>query len=107
MQKIACFESAAIVAEFEQNGARKKYPSGSLCCNTVVGRRVCRRRPSHGVCGSFDDRRPSSRQTTIVVPTKIAWCVPSFKEGRGGYQQEYVKHASAGKEKNILPYNMI
>ena len=58
MQKIACFESAAIVAEFEQNDARKNYLSGSLCFNAVVGRRVCSRRPSHGVCGSFDDRRP-------------------------------------------------
>ena len=56
----------------------RKYPPGSLSASTVVGRRVCSRRPSRGVCGSFDDRRPSSQQTTIVVPTKIAWCVPSF-----------------------------
>ena len=28
--------------------------------------------------GSFDDRRPSSLRTTNVVPTKIAWCAPSF-----------------------------
>ena len=32
-----------------------------------------------GVSRSFDDRRPSSRRMTIVVPTKIAWCVPSFR----------------------------
>ena len=46
------------------------------------GRRVVwavSRWQSHGVSGSFDDRRPSSLRTTIVVPTKIAWCVPSFK----------------------------
>ena len=68
MQKIACFESAVIVAEFEQNDARKKYPSGSLCFNAVVGRRVCSRRPSHGVCGSFDDRRMvCAGHSTIVV----------------------------------------
>ena len=40
------------------------------------------RRSSRGVCESFDDRRPSSLQTTIVVPTKIAWCVPSFRKDR-------------------------
>ena len=48
------------------------------------GRRVVwavSRRPSHGVSGSFDDRRPSSLRTTIVVSTKIAWCVPSFLHG--------------------------
>ena len=55
-----------------------KYPPGSLSGSTVMGRRVCSRRPSRGVSGSVDDRRPSSRQTTIVVPTKIACCVPSF-----------------------------
>ena len=65
-----------------------KYPPGSLSASTVVGRRVCSQLPSHsvcghsrsshGVCGSFVDRRPSSRQTTIVVPTKVAWCVPSL-----------------------------
>ena len=37
-------------------------------------------RPSRSVSGSFDDRRPSSLWTTIVVPTKIAWCVPSFSD---------------------------
>ena len=58
-------------------GIKKKCPPDSLSASTVVGRRVCSRRPSHGLSGSFDDRRLSSRQTTIV-PTKIAWCVPSL-----------------------------
>ena len=50
------------------------------------GRRVVwavSRRPSRGVSGSFDDRCPSSLRTTIVVPTKIALCVPSLRVGAG------------------------
>ena len=69
--------------------ARQKveYPSGSLSASTVVGRRVWSRWPSRGVGGQPMAvawcerviRRSSSLRTTIVVPTKIAWCVPSFK----------------------------
>ena len=49
-------------------------------CAANCRRVVCAviRRSSHGVCGSIDDRRPSSPQTTIVVPTKVAWCVPTI-----------------------------
>ena len=48
-------------------------PTAVAWCVRVI------QRSSRGVCGSFDDRRPSSLQTTIVVPTKIAWCVPSCR----------------------------
>ena len=56
-------------------------PEGKYYTVPNCRRVVCAviRRSSHGVCGSFDDRRPSSPQTTIVVPTKVAWCVPSLK----------------------------
>ena len=48
-------------------------PTAVAWCVRVIRRSSC------GVCGSFDDRRPSSLHTTIVVPTKIAWSVPSLR----------------------------
>ena len=97
MHKMACFESAAIVSECEKmmQGGRTvcywytKYPPGSLSASTVGGRRVCSQLPSHSVCGHstivawcvrvIQQSSSSSLQTTIVGPTKVAWCVPSFK----------------------------
>ena len=97
MHKMACFESAAIVSECEKTtqGGRTvcywytKYPPGSLSASTVGGRRVCSQLPSHSVCGHstivawcvrvIQQSSSSSLQTTIVGPTKVAWCVPSFK----------------------------
>ena len=65
-----------------------KYPPGSLSASTVGGRRVCSQLPSHSVCGHstivawcvrvIQQSSSSSLQTTIVGPTKVAWCVPSF-----------------------------
>ena len=96
MHKMACFESAAIVSECEKmtQGGRTvcywytKYPPGSLSASTVGGRRVCSQLPSHSVCGHstivawcvrvIQQSSSSSLQTTIVGPTKVAWCVPSF-----------------------------
>ena len=96
MHKMACFESAAIVSECEKMtlGGRTvcywytKYPPGSLSASTVGGRRVCSQLPSHSVCGHstivawcvrvIQQSSSSSLQTTIVGPTKVAWCVPSF-----------------------------
>ena len=100
MHKMACFESAAIVSECEKmtQGGRTvcywytKYPPGSLSASTVGGRRVCSQLPSHSVCGHstivawcvrvIQQSSSSSLQTTIVGPTKVAWCVPSFKQPR-------------------------
>ena len=97
MHKMACFESAAIVSECEKmtQGGRTvcywytKYPPGSLSASTVGGRRVCSQLPSHSVCGHstivawcvrvIQQSSSSSLQTTIVGPTKVAWCVPSFR----------------------------
>ena len=66
-----------------------KYPPGSLSASTVGGRRVCSQLPSHSVCGHstivawcvrvIQQSSSSSLQTTIVGPTKVAWCVPSLK----------------------------
>ena len=96
MHKMACFESAAIVSECEKmtQGGRTvcywytKYPPGSLSASTVGGRRVCSQLPSHSVCGHstivawcvrvIQQSSSSSLQTTIVGPTKVAWCVPSL-----------------------------
>ena len=97
MHKMACFESADIVSECEKmtQGGRTvcywytKYPPGSLSASTVGGRRVCSQLPSHSVCGHstivawcvrvIQQSSSSSLQTTIVGPTKVAWCVPSFR----------------------------
>ena len=72
MHKMACFESAAIVSECEKmtQGGRTvcywytQYPPGSLSASAVAcAANCCRivcaviRRSSHGVCGSFDNRR--------------------------------------------------
>ena len=61
--------------------------------------------------GSFDDRRPSSLRTTIVVPTKIAWCAPSFRKckclhtgpGNAGtnYEMGGTILSKTGKEKDL------
>ena len=97
MHKMACFESAVIVSECEKmtQGGRTvcywytKYPPGSLSASTVGGRRVCSQLPSHSVCGHstivawcvrvIQQSSSSSLQTTIVGPTKVAWCVPSLR----------------------------
>ena len=65
-----------------------KIPPGSLSASTVGGRRVCSQLPSHSVCGHstivawcvrvIQQSSSSSLQTTIVGPTKVAWCVPSL-----------------------------
>ena len=49
---------------------------------------MCSQLPSHSVCGHstivawcvrvIQQSSSSSLQTTIVGPTKVAWCVPSF-----------------------------
>ena len=96
MHKMACFESAAIVSECEQmmQGGRTlcywytKYPPGSLSASTVVSRCVCSQLLSHSVCGHstivawcvrvMRQSSSSSPQTTIVGPTKVAWCMPSL-----------------------------
>ena len=95
MHKMACFESAAIVSECEKmtQGGRTvcywytKYPPGSLSASTVVSRCVCSQLLSRSVCGHSTivawcvrviRQSSSSPQTTIVGPTKVAWCVPSF-----------------------------
>ena len=98
MHKMACFESAAIVSECEKmtHGGRTvcywytKYPPSSLSASTVVSRCVCSQLLSHSVCGHstivawcvrvIRQSSSSSPQTTIVGPTKVAWCVPSFKQ---------------------------
>ena len=95
MHTMACFESAAIVSECEKmtQGGRTvcywytKYPPGSLSASTVVSC-VCSQLLSHSVCGHstivawcvrvIRQSSSSSSQTTIVGPTKVAWCVPSF-----------------------------
>ena len=97
MHKMACFESAAIVSECEQmtQGGRTvcywytQYPPGSLSASTVVSRCVCSQLLSHSVCGHstivawcvrvIRQSSSSSPQTTIVGPTKVAWCVPSLR----------------------------
>ena len=97
MHKMACFESAAIVSACEKmtQGDRTvcywytKYPPGSLSASTVVSRCVCSQLLSRSVCGHstivawcvrvIRQSSSSSPQTTIVGPTKVAWCVPSFK----------------------------
>ena len=97
MHKMACFESAAIVSECEKmtQGGRTvcywytKYPPGSLSASTVVSQRVCSQLLSRSVCGYstivawcvrvIRQSSSSSPQTTIVGPTKDAWCVPSFR----------------------------
>ena len=66
-----------------------RYATGSLSASTAVGgRRVCSQLPSRSVCGHstivawcvrvIQQSSSSSPQTTIVGPTKVAWCVPSF-----------------------------
>ena len=97
--KMACFESAAIVSECEKmtQGGRTvcywytKYPPGSLSASTVVSRCVCSQLLSRSVCGHstivawcvrvIRQSSSSSPQTTIVGPTKVAWCVPSLRCG--------------------------
>ena len=69
-----------------------KYPPGSLSASTVVSRCVCSQLLSHSVCGHSTIvawcvrviRQSSSPQTTIVGPTKVAWCVPSLRWRAGG-----------------------
>ena len=62
---------------------------GSLSASTAVGgRRVCSQLPSRSVCGHstivawcvrvIQQSSSSSPQTTIVGPTKVAWCVLSL-----------------------------
>ena len=97
MHKMACLESAAIFSVFEKmtQGGRTvcywytKYPPGSLSASTVVSRCVCSQLLSRSVCGHstivawcvrvIRQSSSSSPQTTIVGPTKVAWCVPSFR----------------------------
>ena len=65
-----------------------KYPPGSLSASTVVSRCVCSQLLSRSVCGHstivawcvrlIRQSSSSSPQTTIVGPTKVAWCVPSL-----------------------------
>ena len=71
MHKMACFESAAIVSECEkmtqggrtvQNICQVRYLLqllSAVVCAANCCRVVCAviRQSSHGVCGSFDDRR--------------------------------------------------
>ena len=65
-----------------------KITARFVSASTVVSRRVCSQLPSRSVCGHLtivawcvrviQQSSSSSPQTTIVGPTKVAWCVPSF-----------------------------
>ena len=65
-----------------------KITARFVSASTVVSRRVCSQLPSRSVCGHstivawcvrvVQQSSSLSPQTTIVGPTKVAWCMPSL-----------------------------